>query len=108
MLGAWLEIQDQVIVAPMGGVLGVDWAGAREPLKSRGYWDEARDCIPDGLLWGLRIVSAERVRWKLCPDCTAAARRPSLCSKCGEPFSEGGKPLTAEDELRASLDDEDD
>ena len=106
VLSAWLLVEDQILVAPLGGVLGINWAGAREPLKSAGYWDDERDCIPDDLVGGLRIVAREFAAWKLCDDCRAATRRPKVCSRCGGVIIErhaAPAKRGAEDELRAEL-----
>lgn len=93
-------------MAPFGGVLGINWARAREPLKSAGYWDDDRDCIPEDLVDGLRIVVREFAAWKLCDDCQAATRKPKVCSRCGRVIVERNhQPAkrSAEDELRSEL-----
>jgi hypothetical protein len=109
VLSAWNLVHEQMIVAPMGGLVGINWAGAREPLKSFGYWDEERDCIPEELVDGLRIVCAEYVAWKRCEACREADKRPEFCSKCGKRIVEPkgrGRGTSAKDELEAQLEED--
>lgn len=103
MLAAWSLVSDQLSLAPAGGILGIDWAGAAPPLKSAGFWDDDRDCLPEDLIQGLRVVCAEYAAWKLCDACREAEKVPKTCSKCGKEIAERGagvRPRSAEDELR--------
>ena len=91
---------------PRFGFVSLFSRAARGPLKSAGYWDDERDCIPDDLVGGLRIVAREFAAWKLCDDCRAATRRPKVCSRCGGVIIErhaAPAKRGAEDELRAEL-----
>lgn len=60
VLSAWSLVHDQVRVG-MSGITGVDWAGVAAALKPAGYWDDERDCIPEDLFDGLRVMFRELV-----------------------------------------------
>jgi len=54
-LFAWQRVQTQIRVAPMGGVIGLDYAAAKCALDTEGMW------TPE-ILRGLRIIEAEFVK----------------------------------------------
>jgi len=71
-------------------------------LKAEGIWDDENDCLPDGLLAGLRVLFAQLLAWKVCPDCRDEERdRIRVCSKCGQEYSE--KPSSEQPRGRGML-----
>lgn len=58
-------------------------------LRAEGIWDDERDCLPDGVFEGLRVLFWQLLSWKVCPACRDAEReRVQVCSKCGEEYTD--------------------
>jgi hypothetical protein len=54
-LMAWQKVQTQIRVAPMGGIIGLDYGAAKSALELEGMWNQE-------ILAGLRVIEAEFVK----------------------------------------------
>jgi hypothetical protein len=103
VLAAWAYVETQLRVSAMGNIIGIDYAAAAVSLKSSGFWDDEQDCVPADLLRGLRIVEAELISRKLCPECSREAIGEKRCSKCGRVFSDDELSMAAGRKRRGLL-----